>query len=252
MDPYLERYWRSVHHRLITYAGDELQAVLPRNFRVEVEERVFVAGVDETGRSVYPDVHVVHRDRLTTPTVGDRAITEPVVIELPDEPATETYLEIIDTASGNRVITALEFISPANKTTGDGNELYLRKQQDYRVAGVSQVEVDLTRRGDRWLVFPMARIPRKHRTTYLACVRRSWEPQKIEAYPVPLQEGLPTIGIPLVDSVADAPLNLQGLVDVCYRKGRYDDMNYRDEPDPKLQPADAAWADQLLRSKGLR
>ena len=26
MDPYLEQYWRSVHHRLVTYAGDQLQA----------------------------------------------------------------------------------------------------------------------------------------------------------------------------------------------------------------------------------
>ena len=29
MDPYLEQHWRSVHHRLITYAGDQLQSGLP-------------------------------------------------------------------------------------------------------------------------------------------------------------------------------------------------------------------------------
>jgi hypothetical protein len=37
MDPYLEYHWRSVHHRLITYLGDQLQSVLPPAFRVEVE-----------------------------------------------------------------------------------------------------------------------------------------------------------------------------------------------------------------------
>jgi len=44
MDPYLEDHWRSVHHRLITYMGDQLQSVLPPAFRVEVEERVFSSG----------------------------------------------------------------------------------------------------------------------------------------------------------------------------------------------------------------
>ena len=254
MDPYLEQHWRSVHHRLITYAGDQLQANLPRQFRVEVEERVFVAAIEEAGRGVYPDVHVVDRGGSHQPTTatGDMAIAEPIVIELPDEPITETYLEIVDVTSGNRVITAVEFLSPTNKMAGDGNDLYVRKQRDYRGGAVSQVEIDLTQQGDRWLVLPMTRIPPKHRTTYRACVRRSWERQKIEAYPMPLEERLPTIGIPLNRSDADAPLNLQALVDQCYRNGRYDDIDYRRDPEPGLSPEDAAWADQLLRSKGLR
>jgi hypothetical protein len=29
MDPYLERYWRDVHHRLVTYGCDQLQSRLP-------------------------------------------------------------------------------------------------------------------------------------------------------------------------------------------------------------------------------
>jgi hypothetical protein len=255
MDPYLEQHWRSVHHRLITYAGDQLQAVLPRRYRVEVEERVFIAGLEDAGRSVFPDVHVVdagRTPRTTTPAARDVAIAEPVVIELPDEPVTELYLEIIDLHSGNKVITAIEFLSPTNKIAGDGNELYVRKQRDYRGGSVSQVEIDLTRQGDRGLVLPMNRIPPRHRATYLACVHRAWEPQKIEVYPVPLQDRLPTIGVPVHKSVADAPLNLQDLVDQCYHNGRYDDVDYRRDPAPGLQPEDAAWADQLLRSKGLR
>jgi hypothetical protein len=71
-------------------------------------------------------------------------VEERVFVELRDEPITETYLEIIDTASGNKVLTAIEFLSPTNKSPGDGSELYLRKQHEYRVAGVSLVEIDLT------------------------------------------------------------------------------------------------------------
>lgn len=255
MDPYLEQHWRSVHHRLVTYAGDQLQAVLPRPFRVEVEERVFVAGVDDRGRSIYPDVYVVDREHARESpgaTTNRVAIAEPIVIELPDEPITETYLEVIDAASGNQVIAAIEFLSPTNKQPGDGNDLYVRKQREYRAAGVSQVEIDLTRQGDRSLVLPMMAIPARDRSTYLACVRRGWVRLKIEAYPMPLGEPLPTIAIPLDDSHPDAPLELQALVDQCYRNGRYDDIDYTVDPPPPLPPEEAAWADQLLRAKGLR
>jgi hypothetical protein len=33
---------------------------------------------------------------------------------------------------------------------------------------------------------------------------------------------------------------------------RYDDIDYRREPDPPLDPADATWADELLRKAGKR
>jgi hypothetical protein len=254
MDPYLEQHWHSVHQRLIVYAGDQLQALLPRRFRVEVEERVFVAGNLDESRSIWPDAHVVERDRADSggATASAAVITEPVVIELPDEPVTETYLEIVDPASGNRVITAIEFLSPTNKTSGDGYDLYVQKQREYRAAGVSQVEIDLTRQGDRSSVLPLTRIPRRHRALYLACVRRSWQPTKIEAYPMPLAQPLATIGVPLDQAHADVPLNLQDLITLVYRNGRYDDIDYRQEPDPRLQKKEAVWADELLRARGLR
>ncbi len=171
---------------------------------------------------------------------------------MPHEPVTETYLEIIDTASGNKVVTALEFLSPTNKSAGDGSDMYVRKQREYRAAGVNQVEIDLTRYGDRSLVFPMTHIPREHRTLYLACVRRSGQPATIEAYPLPLQQPLSTLGVPLSAAHADVPLDLQLLVTQCYRNGRYDDIDYSQDLLPPLPPDDATWADGLLREKGLR
>lgn len=253
MDPFLEQHWRSVHHRLITYSGDRLQSELPRRYRVEVEERVFVAGDLESQRSVYPDAYVVESaappTAETRPSAGQAAIANPVRIELADDPVTETYLEIIDTISGNRVVTAIEFLSPTNKLPGDGAEMYLKKQQEYRAAGVSQVEVDLTRQGDRSLVLPLIRIPPEHRATYLACVRRSWAPRHLEIYPMPLAEPLPTIGVPLDASLPDAPLNLQEIVRDCYINGRYDDLDYTAALQPPLSGEEAAWTEELLRGK---
>jgi hypothetical protein len=242
MDPYLERYWRSVHHRLITYLGDQLQSVLPLSFRVEVEERVFVSGVPEGSRSIAPDVYVTRsRSKKPTHPSGVLTTTEPVVIELSDEPVTEAYLEIIDTTSGEKVVSAIELLSPTNKLAGDGNDLYVRKQREYRIAKVNQVEIDLTRTGDRDLVFPMNCIPSDYKTTYMACVRRGNTPLKIEVYPMPLSQPLPVIGVPLGPDQKDAPLDLQSAVNACYRNGRYQDIDYSQPLRPALLPPDAAW-----------
>jgi len=251
MDPHLEQHWRSVHQRLVVYAGDQLQAALPRPFRVDVEERVFVAGDADGPRTIWPDVHLVerHAPRSSPPGGGATLLADPVVLEVLDEPVTEIYLEIVDAASGNRVVTAIEFLSPSNKLPGDGHELYVRKQQEYRAGGVNQVEIDLTRQGNRSTVFPLARLSSRYRSLYLAWARRSWQPAKIEVYPLPLQQPLPTIGIPLDPTHPDVPLDLQSLVTQCYRNGRYDDIDYRRLPEPPLPPDDAVWAAELLRRR---
>ncbi len=60
------------------------------------------------------------------------------------------------------------------------------------------------------------------------------------------------IPIPLCPGDADVTLDLQAILDECYRKGGYDDINYRAAPSPRLDLDDEVWADALLREKGLR
>ena len=255
MDPYLEQYWRDVHHSLITYARDELQPGLPDQLRARVEERVFVESEEGTGRSLYPDVRVVEGagpQQSAVAVESDVAVEEPLVVEVEDEPMSQGYIEIIDASSGNRVVTVIEFLSPSNKVPGEGRELYLEKRWEVKSAGVSLVEIDLTRTGRRILALPPERIPHSHRTTYQVCVGRGWNPSRVEVYRAPLAGRLPVIRVPLRKSDADAPLDLQALIDQCYRNGRYDDLNYKTAPNPPLGPSDAAWADELLRTKGLR
>ena len=255
MDPYLEQHWPDVHHRLVTYACDQIQPRLPADLRPRVEERVFVESPEAEVRTVYPDVHVAEHPsprESGAVAVEELTITEPLVVRVPDEPKPQGYVEIVDAASGNRVITLIEFLSPANKLPGEGRELYLRKQREARMADVSLVEVDLTRAGDRGLSCPQDWIPPSHRTTYQICVARAWKIGQYEVYPAPLAERLPVIGIPLRKTDADVPLDLQALIDLCYQNGRYDDLDYKAEPNPPLDPADAAWADQHLRSTARR
>jgi len=255
MDPYLELFWHDVHHGLITYARDQLQPSLPEDLRARMEERVFVESDAPEYRSLYPDVHVVEREPPQPPGKAIEtpvAVEGPLVVHLDDEPLTQGYIEIIDAGSGNRVVTVIEFLSPSNKVPGEGQDLYLRKQREVRAAGVNLVEIDLTRAGRRVMTLPPQRIPRSHRTTYQVCVLRGRTPRKVEVYAAPLQRPLPTIQIPLRETDADVPLDLQALVNQCYQNGRYDDLDYRAEPVPPLAPSDNAWADELLKSKGLR
>ena len=256
MDPYLEQFWRDVHARLIIYAADQLQGKLPGDLRARVEERVVVEPGEGDDRNVYPDIRVVERGRgpsAAATAMADVAVLEPVILQLEDEPMTETFIEIIDVGSGKRVVTVLEVVSLANKLSGDSREKYHRKQEELRAGGVSLVEIELLRAGQRRLGVPSRRIPISHRTAYQVCVRRGWQPAAVEIYPVPLRQQLPVVKVPLRKTDADVPLDLQALIDQCYRNGGYDaDINYRCAPAPPLAADDEAWADALLCGQGRR
>ncbi|MBN2291655.1 MAG: DUF4058 family protein [Pirellulales bacterium] len=256
MNPYLEQYWREIHQRLITYTGDALQSFLPESLRARIEERVFLETEDVQYRQIYPDVHVVEHRPADQPEAqvskGDVAIDEPVVLQVENEPITQRYIEIVDAASGNRVVTVIEFISPSNKLPGEGRDIYLRKQREVIGGKVNLVEIDLTRTGQRVFALPPGYIPPKYRTTYQVCVRRASKPLKAEVYMAPLSDRLPVIGIPLRPTDSDVPLNLQALIEQCYKNGRYDDIDYKAALDPPLDESDAAWMDQRLNDKGVR
>lgn len=254
MDPYLEQFWRDVHASLIIYARDMLQERLPGDLRARVEERVFVES-NEAQRVVYPDIRVVERGQGSRTGGGDigLSVAEPLVIHLSRERVSETFIEIIEVGSARRVVTVIEVLSLANKLPGEGQELYRRKQREMVSGRVSLVEIDLLRAGRRVLSVPDTQIPRSHRTTYQVCVRRGSRPDSAEIYRVPLRERLPAIRIPLRHSDADVPLDLQALIDQCYRNGGYnEDIDYTSAPDPPLDPDDARWADELPRSTGRR
>ena len=91
------------------------------------------------------------------------------------------------------------------------------------------------------------------RTAYMACVRRTTRRGKAEVYPMPLWERLPAVKVPLRADDADVPLDLQALVEQCYRNGGYEGtLNYAADPDPPLLDADQEWAAQRLHESGLR
>ncbi len=267
MDPYLERHWGDVHQALVTYIRDWLQARLPPDLRARMQERVYIELPDEKRKEYYPDVRVLERPRgssssaatalaepATTTETGNGEVVpaEPLVIHLDIEPVTEGYVEIVDVKSGHRVVTTIEVLSPTNKRPGEGQELYLQKQADMKQAGVNIVEIDLLRGGQRVLLALPQLIPPSHRTAYQLCNWCAARPRQVEVFRVPLREPLPAFRVPLRPTDRDVILDLQAIVDQCYRNGGYDDIDYRGEPDPPLSPQDAAWADALLSEQGRR
>jgi hypothetical protein len=83
-------------------------------------------------------------------------------------------------------------------------------------------------------------------------VHRAGKPLELAVYALPLQLPLPPIAIPLRQTDKDVTLELQPLVDLCYRNGRYEDLDYTAAPQPPLSPADAAWVQSLEPSRGRR
>lgn len=146
------------------------------------------------------------------------------------------------------MITVIEFASPANKGGAEGRQQYRKKQQELKDGGVSLVEVDLLRSG-RWNSrVPRDNLPAARRTPYHVCVSRGWHRMTLEFYPIPLRERLPAIKVPLRRTDADVRLDLQALIDQVYLNGSYGyDVDYTRPPVPPLEPADEAWAREILR-----
>jgi Protein of unknown function (DUF4058) len=253
--PYLETHWGDIHHGLITYARDKLRDRLPGDLLARMDERVFVESSADEERPLVPDLRVVERRSAKmkpAPSNGGLTVAEPFVVKLGD-PFTEGFIEIREAGSDRRLITVIEVLSLTNKLPGAGRRRFLQKQEEFRDGGVSLVEIDLLRNGGRLLPVALERLPTAYRTSYGVCVQRGWKPVDVEIYRASLRERLPVIGIPLREKDDDAPLDLQPLIEQCYRNGSYDeDIDYNRDPDPPLEGDDVRWADQMLKRAGRR
>lgn len=262
MDPWLEAHWGDVHTSLCTYTRDQLRPQLPQGLKVRVEEYVTVQSMedgdfDEARHRFSPDVRITEKPNWEgTESAGIALVeevgSEPLVIPRLHEPETLRSIRIIDTTSEHRLITSIEFLSRSNKVTKAGRTQYFAKQQAMIDGEVNLVEIDLLRSGPWVMAAPKGFVPPSHRGTYRINVVRASRYDSVEVYRVSLRRNLPTIKIPLRINDQDVKLDLQAIIELVYENGGYDDIDYRSDPDPPLQGDDAAWADELLRSKKLR
>ncbi len=250
MDPYLQIHWSGVHTRLMTYAADALQPQLPPDLIALVEENVRLDLDDELLALRTPDVFVAETAAQQSPSPASSSveISQPVLLEIAHDPIIDRHIEIRN-ASGGKVITAIEFLSPWNKAHGAGLNEYLKKREQYLQTQASLVEIDLVRGGKWHLMTPPYRVPKQYRTTYRATVKRATMPNQLALYPISLAAKLPTISVPLRPGEKDIALNLQDLIDQVYRNGGFDRIDYSKPCDPPFDEEESKAATPFLQAR---
>jgi hypothetical protein len=255
MDPYLEHpeFFPGLHDRLITYLCEFLQGILPEPYYVDSRQRVWM---EPTERTLEPDIDVLRSSGPSQVTNGGAVSVArpPVAVQLAGEETIESYLEIHTAKGDHPLITAIEVLSPTNKTPGaHGRTQYTQKQEELLKSRVNLVEIDLLRGGHHSTAVPYKdAIAKTGLFDYHVCVRKMDDPDTFFIYPIRLPERLPEILIPLLPGDADVKIDLQPVFDRCYDTGPYRRARpYRLAPEPPLNAEQATWAEQLLREKGL-
>ena len=129
MDPYLEgeKVWPVFQHHLIACLYQTLLPGLVDRYRVRVGQRRY-ATEQALFTSIIRDEHE------------------------------EEFIEIRQ-RSDSRLITLVDLVSPANKTTTDGRHAYLAKRREAKVGHANLVEIDLVMQGQPMLDYSREGLP---------------------------------------------------------------------------------------------
>ena len=255
MNPYLESRWGTFHGPLTVAIAAHLNQLLPSDLEARVEQQVRIESVaDDDPRLRRPDVAIVE---LGTADVGEitagpgmLAVADPEEIRIRylSVPVVQRSVYIVDLAAGERIVTAFEVLSPANKRAGVRNREYRRKLLDFGAAGTHWVELDLLRSSRDRLQVRWPEVPSDRRAAYLAVTCRAGE-QTLRVRPISLRRPLPTLAVPTRLGEPDVPLDLQAAFARAYADGSFKSVDYTRPPDPPLAAADAAWAAELLQAR---
>lgn len=259
MDPWLEAHglFPDLHNTLIGQLREAMNASLPRPYYTAIGTRLYV---DESQRQIEPDVDVLlpeKRPRRTGSGGGGIAVLEqakPLMFRSSSDPVREWTLEIRHSDSGDRFVTSVEILSLSNKTRGSkGRKKYLAKRRELIRGRVNAVEIDLLRAGEPTTLAPLIRAVRRAGPfEYHICARRCYRSLSTEVYPIPMVERLPLIAIPLLKGDADVTVDFQAVFDRSYDIARFDQRaHYAKSADPPLTPEQQAWAERILKSKGV-
>lgn len=256
MDPWLEAagLFATVHNKLIDRIADAINLVLPRQYIATTDRLVWV----DPEQTRKPDVAAFGPDeRSDTGICGQAFADAGMVAVLSDrvlEPWEQPYLEIISD-DGDRLVTALEVLSPANKTAGDaGRTAYQQKHEEFRLGNVNVVEIDLLRGGTHTTAAPLGQLRRVlSGFDYHLCTTVGG-PLRHFIKPFRVSDPLPPLVMPLDPGVTPVRIELQPLFDNLYDAGRFAELaKYSTRhPDPPLTPEQQTWADTILRERGVR
>jgi hypothetical protein len=222
MDPYLEhpKLWPAFQHQLLACLYQILLPGLVDRYRARVGTRSYVSEM-------------------------------PLFTSIIREEYTEEFIEI-RTRSDNKLVTLLEVVSPANKTTPAGRQAYLDKRREAHIQRGGIVEIDLVLQGKPTLTYSRDGLPE---FDHAVSVTRATAPDRYEIYTATLQKRLPKFKLPLAPDDRDALLDLQAAFSRAYDLGGFHSLiDYKTPPPPDvpIDDADKAWVNDLLKQLKLR
>ncbi len=252
MDPYLEdpTRWGGVHLGLIYAIQTELNRVLPVGLFAEIDQYVRVEESDSDDVNQLRNPNVFVPEPLSPVTRIGSSGGSTAVIAAPNAvftllPGTiQKHRRVtIQTTARRDVLTAIEVLSPSNKTSGQGRDAYLLKRNEYLASGTNLVEIDLLRDGER---LPFGR-PRPPSSDYYIFVSPADRRPKTSVWSFTLQERIPVFPVPIRPDLGAVPLDLRVCLDRIYEDGRFaTKLQYTCPPNPELDAPRSSWANDLL------
>lgn len=245
MDPYLEGcLWPDVHSALAHKIRQQLAPQIQPKYVARIEISVIEDySPDAEIGIMYPDVEVI-KIRASRPAPPEAPggvagaattarITASLTIPLPQ--VRLATVAIRDVAQ-NILVTSIEILSPVNKREPNLSQ-YRQKRERLREAQVHLLEIDLLRRGTR--VWQLPRLPD---ASYLVLLTRA-QASAVEAWPITLQDTLPTLPVPLRSPDPEAILDLSAALRAIYDEALYHlSIDYtQDPPPPPLSNEEMAW-----------
>lgn len=249
MDPYIERLeiWPDFQLALTVHTACEIRKQLRTRYTALVQHREYQI---ESDAPVLPARLVVRPSIEASNSMA--AVEAPVVFGFCREDVCERYIEIIEPAAENRVISTISVLSPANKQSGVGCDSYVRQREEFWDAGTNLVEIDLLREGEPTVRVSTAKLATLRPWHYLVSVTRRW-PSRQEVYPIPVQRRLPNVAIPLGANDNDVTLDLQAAFSRCWNEGPYPEiLRYDGLPPGQMAADETRWCEDLLRGSGFR
>lgn len=220
MDPYLEcdALWPVFHRQFINVLYQILLPGLVDRYRARVHQRFYV-----------------------TEQILFTSVTR--------EEHHEDYIEIRQRHE-SRLVTLIDVVSPANKSTAGGRQAYLAKRREGKVANANLVEIDLLLQGQPTLEYSRDGLPD---WDYAVTVTKATQPERFEIYTAKLQKRLPRFRLPLANDDRDTVFDLQAAFSRCFEQGDFiSQIDYRRDPAVPLAAEDTKWLEELLVQKKMR
>ena len=188
MDPFLEEPsdWKAFHQHLVSALYQVLLPGLVDRYRARIGTRQYTSEV-------------------------------PLFTSMIREAHSEDFVEIRHRSDG-RLVTLVEVVTPANRTTPAGRAAYLAHREQASTAHAGVVEIDLITQGKPLLDFPRTGLPEYDSAV---TVTRGVSPDRYEIYTTALPKRLPKFRLPLAADDRDTVVDLQVAVARAYDQGDF-------------------------------